>query len=88
MRDIDILGVASDGKPLVAQVTYAPRHQVQYKLERLLPFVGTSHAVLFCDTDRVHCDQGVHIVPLGLVYETLVASDHGQAWLRIAFGSP
>lgn len=88
MRDIDILGVASDGRPLVAQVTYAPRHQVQYKLERLLPFVGTAHAVLFCDTDRVHFDQGVHIVPLGLAYDTLVASDHGQTWLRIAFGSP
>lgn len=46
MRDIDILGIAGDGKPLVAQVTFSPREQVGFKLDRLLPFVPTAHTIL------------------------------------------
>jgi len=87
MRDIDILGVATDGKPLVAQVTYAARNQVGYKLDRLIPFVETAHAILFCDTDRMHLDQGVHVVPLRLAFDTLSASEHGKAWLNLGFGT-
>lgn len=86
MRDIDILGVATDGKQLVAQVTYSPRREVQHKLDRLLPYVATSHAILFCETDTVHLDQGIHVVPMRLAFDTLMSSPLGAGWLAIAFG--
>lgn len=86
MRDIDISGVAGDGKMLIAQVTFAPLASVQRKIERLLPYADPkrAHLVLFCDCEVPTQQDGIAIFPLKQAFDSFTATALGRAWWRRA----
>lgn len=79
MKDFDIVGIATDGRPLVAQITYGTDAK---KLERFLSQDdGTSHMIYFCREKEARIVGNVRIVPLSLAYTTFTSSLIGKAWL-------
>ena len=88
MRDIDVLGLASDGQPLFAQITYSDASNVAWKRDRLRPYVGKGHCLLFANAPTISVERGVTIVPLALVFDQFAASIYGEHWLAAARGNP
>ncbi len=88
MRDIDILGLATDGQPIYAQVTYADASSVDWKRTRLRPYAGSGHCLLFAGATAVSVEDGFTVVPLSLVFDQFAASVYGEHWLAAARGSP
>jgi hypothetical protein len=84
MKDIDILGVARDGKRLVAQVTFEPMPNASWKIERLQPYRDSqqAHLILFCDCPEPTLQEGVTLFPLRKAYEVFSSSTLGKAWLQ------
>jgi hypothetical protein len=84
MKDIDILGLATDGKMLLAQVTFDPLEKAAWKLERLVPYKDPqkAHLVLFCACKQPTVRDGVIVFPIQQAYDTLTASSLGLAWLQ------
>jgi len=80
LKDVDLIGIASDGKRIFAQVTYSNILEVAWKVKRLHQFVSSkkSHVILFCNCDAHSVKEGVHIFPVQQVFKTL----NGQAWGR------
>src|SRR5207247_6026751 len=60
MRDIDIVGIASDMRRLYAQVTFASLSTAAWKLQPLQPYRDTqrNHLVLFCDCPEQTSQNG------------------------------
>lgn len=84
MRDIDIIGVATDGKMLLAQVTFSSLENAAWKIDRLLPYRDPvrAHLLFFCDcADRTE-QRGVTIFPIRRAYEVFTSTRHGRIWLR------
>jgi len=84
MKDIDIIGIATDGKRLLAQVTFLALSGVALKLDRLLPYrsSGDSHLILFCDCEHSDIQQNITVFPISKAYNSFVASKLGPIWLR------
>jgi hypothetical protein len=84
MRDIDIIGIAADGKRLLAQVTFDQVENAQKKIDQLLPYgdpTGT-HLILFCEcADRTE-QKGVTIFPIQQAYDVFTSTPLGRIWLR------
>ena len=83
MRDIDIVGIASDGKTLLAQVTFAPLSNAGWKLDRLRPYnePTRSHVIFFCDCPQRDSVEGITIFPIQKAFEDFTATPSGKAWL-------
>jgi len=87
MKDLDIVGIAQDGKRIMAQVTYSSKGSgtVDWKIERLLDYADdSSHLLLFCDCDQQHVDAGVTFVPLNQVFEAFSNTPAGAKWLKLS----
>lgn len=86
MKDLDIYGLDSSGRLLIAQVTHLSRNDVLGKLQQLLPYLSGADAcgVLFCRHDRVERINGVVIVPIQLAFQEVADSTLGAAWLSAA----
>jgi hypothetical protein len=86
LEDVDIVGIATDGKRVFAQVTWWPRQKAidNGKLDRLRQFVdpNKSHVVLFCKCDSPSIQDGIHIFPVEEVFRTLNSLEWGQHFLR------
>jgi hypothetical protein len=86
LRDIDIVGLAEDGKRIFAQVTFHPRAgaDCEWKLAKLRAYgaSGGSHLILFCECDNVTQDAGIHVFPVQKVFELLSKFDWGRALLK------
>lgn len=84
MRDIDIIGITTANKALLAQVTFDELPKAQWKLNRLLAYVvpKRSHLLLFCACEATLENQGVTIFPIQRVYDIFAATPHGEEWLR------
>lgn len=83
MKDIDILGIATDYKRIFAQVTFAPLGQVEWKLKRLRAYDSGDgeHFILFCDVARPLTRQGVLVFPIRTAFQSLTAGPIGREWL-------
>lgn len=83
MRDIDIVGIASDGKTLLAQVTFALLSNAGWKLDHLRPYnePTRSHVILFCDCQQSKSVDGITIFPIQKAFEDFTATPSGKAWL-------
>ena len=80
MKDIDILGLASDGRRIAVQVTFGA---AKWKLERLRPFVSDDcHVILFCEAPTVTESDGITIVPLKTAFDVFRATPAGRRWLK------
>lgn len=84
MRDIDIIGIATDGKRLLAQVTFSPLANATWKIDQLLPYRNPkrAHLLMFCDCEEPTERKGVCIFPIRRAYEVLTSTPHGKKWLR------
>jgi hypothetical protein len=83
MPAIDLLGVAADGQPIYAQVTFGRIAEVHRKLEKLKPFTP-GHRILFADASEPSNRDDIHIVPIREVFRRFVATTHGTRWIEIA----
>jgi len=86
MKDVDVIGLATDGRPIFAQVTFSEPARAPWKLERLLKYHDTRgcHLLLFCDVEEIAEQQGVTLVPLRKVFTSFTATDSGKRWLSYA----
>ena len=86
LKDVDFVGIATDGKRVFAQVTSSLLHHAieNGKLERLRQFVDPdkAHVLLFCSCDALSVQNGIHIVPVEEVFRTLNSLEWGQHFLR------
>jgi hypothetical protein len=82
MKDIDIYGLANDGKRIFGQITYKALDHVRCKVERLLAYSDTEspHLILFCKTDCVSKVSGVTIAPIDLVASQFRLTKMGNEW--------
>jgi hypothetical protein len=83
MKDLDIYGLAADGKPLFAQVTYKVADHAAGKLDRLRPYRDErgSHLILFCRAQAIETVDGILRVPIDRVWAEFGATDLGRTWL-------
>jgi hypothetical protein len=82
MPGIDILGLATDGKRLLAQVTYKPIHDARDKLGalRAASDATDAHRLFFCQAPAIAQEDGVTVVPVALVEELFRSSAYGERW--------
>jgi hypothetical protein len=87
MKDLDIFGLATDGRKIFAQVTHDSLEQAMWKLKALQKFKkgGRGHLVLFCDCGKQEHQNSVIIFPIREVYRSFVATPTGKRWLRNIF---
>jgi hypothetical protein len=87
MKDLDIFGLATDGRKIFAQVTHDSLEQAMWKLKALQKFKksGRGHLVLFCDCGKQEHQNSVMIFPIREVYRSFVATPTGKRWLRNIF---
>jgi len=90
MKDVDILGLATDGKRIFAQVTFASFKQATWKMARLRKYksAGGSHLILFCDIDSPTVIDDVTVFPIGTVFQAFTSTDSGRLWLECAGSKP
>jgi len=86
MKDLDLLGLALDGKQICAQVTYSPIEKIRHKMERLRAYAGSdTHLLMFCSATELASKDGVHIIPLECVFDWVTNSEWGGRWLDLNF---
>jgi hypothetical protein len=86
MKDLDLLGLSSDGKRICAQVTYKSIEEIGHKLNSLKAYVGSNtHLLMFCSATEVANRDGVQIIPLEWVFDWVIASEWGGRWLELNF---
>jgi hypothetical protein len=80
MRDIDITGLADDGKMILAQVTFSPLSTANWKIQRLLPYQEPkrAHLILFCACDVPTIQDGVIVFPIEGAFTTFTATELGK----------
>jgi hypothetical protein len=81
MRDIDIIGVASDGKALLAQVTFETLKA--WKLDRLLRYRNPkrTHLLFFCTCPSATVQDGISVFPIQEAYRVFASTPFGKLWL-------
>ena len=84
MKDLDIIGIATDGKKLLAQVTFSKFADSTWKIDRLLTYrdAKRAHLVMFCDCDKQTEHQGVTIFPIRQAFKLFTSTRLGRVWLR------
>lgn len=85
-KDLDILGVATDGRLLCAQVTHSGLAAAAWKVKRLAHYADESgaHVLLFCRTPGITKVGSVLVCPIDDAFEVFRASEGGEAWLTRA----
>ena len=84
LRDVDIVGIAEDGKRIFAQVTFHSRSGAAWKFDKLRAYgaSGGSHRILFCQCENVAQEEGILVFPVQKVFELLGKFDWGQTLLK------
>jgi hypothetical protein len=86
MKDLDILGIATDGKRILAQVTHLPWESAKArgKFDALKKFQSNkgNHLLLFCDCGARSRTEGVVIFPVREVYARFVKTPIGKLWRK------
>jgi hypothetical protein len=88
MKDLDIVGLAQDGKQVFAQVTYGSfdSKDVQEKRNLLQKFSGrNAHRILFCKCERSFSEKGIIIFPIEEVYSRFRNTKVGKNWFKYIF---
>ena len=84
MKDIDIIGTATDGKKLLAQVTLHSLEDSARKVDKLLPYrhPARAHLLFFCQCGHRTERKGVTIFPIQRAYAVFTSTRRGRVWLR------
>lgn len=90
LKDLDILGLATDGRPLCVQVTHHPLKAAEWKVDRLLAYAAGSnaHLLLFCRGAQSGVHRGVRVYPIESAFDAFRKSAGGEAWLARAIRGP
>lgn len=82
MKDIDILGITSDGKTVCAQVTYKTFNEDQLKINKLKPYLNEHvKTIYFCRCENHIIKEGHHIFPLQVVFDEFCKkTECGRRW--------
>jgi hypothetical protein len=90
MKDLDILAIDKNSKPISVQVTYYEQNSIhaQKKLEVLDKYKdGDSHTVFFCRCEKKEVKNGHIVFPLEQVFnEFCLNSDLGKRWYDMVTG--
>lgn len=83
LKDLDIIGVAADGRLLCAQVTHSDLGAVAWKVKRLAHYADESgaHVILFCRTAGISKVGPVLVCPIDTAFDVFRASEGGEAWV-------
>jgi hypothetical protein len=83
LKDVDIIGIATDTKKIFAQVTFFDFNSARTKLDKLRKFVDPSsaHIILFCKCDTHFKQDDIHIFPVNEVFNALKRHDWGERFL-------
>lgn len=85
MKDLDIVGVAQDGKQLFAQVTYGSLGSkgVREKRDTLLKFGGrNAHRILFCKCEKASSESGIIVFSIEEIYARFRNTPTGRNWFK------
>jgi hypothetical protein len=86
MRDLDILGLADDGRLLFAQVTKSALQDATGKVSALQQYATRGdHLVLFCDSPATQL-SAVTVYPIREVFNYFTRTSDGEAWLKHTLG--
>jgi hypothetical protein len=87
MEDLDIFGIATDGKTIFAQDTHDSLGEVAEKLTALRKYKtrANGHFVFFCEHEKQETLNGVKIVPIQRVFKSFIATKSGKRWLNGIF---
>jgi len=82
MPDIDIIGLSTDAKMLLAQVTFSPIAEIGWKRDALTRHKDPKrvHLVLFCACEQRTTQDGIITFPLQQAFDTFM--EPGELWLR------
>lgn len=91
LKDLDILAIGNDSKPISVQVTYHDFASdiANKKLNKLDPYISEGgHTVLFCQCPVIQRINNHIVFPLKLVFEEFcLNSAKGRLWFRIVSGA-
>jgi hypothetical protein len=83
MKDIDILGISTNGRPILAQVAYVSHGSGKFneKLAKLRAYQERDQAqlVFFCNCPERTKDGGVIVMPLQKVFDSMRKHDSFRA---------
>jgi hypothetical protein len=81
LKAIDIYGLSGTGKKIFAQVTnhsYS-NAEIKPKIEALKKYSeAKTELILFCEVENYLREDGIHVVPLKIVFQTFEKSDLGR----------
>jgi hypothetical protein len=82
MKDVDIIGLAENGKRVLVQVTYS--FEPKWKIQRLKKYTDEleTDLILFCKTNNPRRTEGVMIYSIDEVFERFSNSQIGQNWIE------
>lgn len=84
MKDLDFVGIATDGKPIFAQVTFSDPAAAVLKSERLRKYDDGRgcHLLMFCSTEKLSRDDRIMVIPLSMVFAEFTSTKAGKKWLE------
>lgn len=82
MKDVDIVGLTSNSKVVVGQVTYNRLSGCNHKIKVLEKF-NDAYRVLFCRNDnKIDRVKDIQVVCINKAFELFKKTDLGKAWLK------
>jgi hypothetical protein len=81
MKDVDILGIASDGEKIACQVTFSTLGAAGSKVNALKPYVSKHRPICFCNETDNSLVDGAHIVSMQRVFDIFTSTASGIRWL-------
>jgi hypothetical protein len=88
MKDLDIIGIAQDGKRLFAQVTFGSwgSNDVKEKQKILLKFGRhKAHRILFCKCAKTFSEDGILVFPIQEIFSRFRNTKIGRDWFKFIF---
>jgi hypothetical protein len=82
LRDLDIYGLAPDGKKIAAQVTFSKFDSIAWKFEKLKRYRDLPNVtpLMFCDAEKPFVHEQIKVFPLSEVFRCFTASKIGRSW--------
>jgi hypothetical protein len=81
LKDVDIVGLATNGNMVVCQVTFSKRIEAAEKVVALKKYAGPNRPLFFCNESENSIFEGVQIVSMRRVFDMFTATEFGANWL-------
>lgn len=83
MKDVDIIGLTSESKRVLIQVTHD--NEPQWKIDRLQKYKSEKDCILilFCKTDKIKTINNVLIYDIEIAFKKFTSSENGKKWINM-----